>query len=149
MRKVLAVVIAAIVAGGALVARPPEEAVLAETLAGLVGAFAGFYAGWRVSLAVEGAFPNREAWVRHLGAGAVFGGIIVGASGGVALTGILLGVEGNLPLCVLGGCLGLGVGALLSVPIYALAGLDLDMLFVPIATVALAVWGFNHGATSR
>ena len=79
----------------------------------------------------------------------VFGGILAGACGGVALSGTLLGVDGNLPLCLLGGCLGLGVGALISIPIYALTQADLDLFLVPAAAVGLAVWGFNYGATSR
>ena len=41
------------------------------------------------------------------------------------------------------------VGALISIPIYALTQADLDLFLVPAAAVGLAVWGFNYGATSR
>ena len=95
------------------------------------------------------SFPNDGAWGRELGNDLIFGGILAGACGGVALTGELLGVDGNLPMCLLGGCLGLGVGALISIPIYGLFNVDLDLLLIPAAAVGLAVWGFNYGATSR
>ncbi len=149
MRKAFLILIAIVVAGGTLAARPPKEAVLAEVVTGLVGAFAGFYAGWQASLALEAAFPTEADWIGQLNVGIVFGGIALGASGGVMLGGALFGVEGNLPLCLIGGCLGLGAGALVSIPLYAVAGLDLDMLLVPAAAVVGAVWGFNHGATPR
>jgi len=58
-------------------------------------------------------------------------------------------VEGNLPLCLICGSLGLGAGVLVSIPLYAAAGLDLDVLLVPAAAVVGAVWAFNRGATSR
>lgn len=58
-------------------------------------------------------------------------------------------MSGNVPLCLLGGALGIAVGALASIPIYVLANIDVDLLPIPAVAVGLAVWGFNHGATSR
>lgn len=65
------------------------------------------------------------------------------------LGGALSSVEGNLPLCLIGGGLGRGAGALVSIPLYAVAGLDLDMFLAPAAAAAGAVWGFKHRATPR
>jgi hypothetical protein len=87
--------------------------------------------------------------VRQLAAPLTFGGIVAGACGGVALAGTLLGVDGNLSLCLLGGCIGLGAGALLSIPVYGLLNIDLDLFLAPAAAVTFAVWGFNAGAPSR
>jgi hypothetical protein len=107
------------------------------------------YLGSAASMLLRDSLPNEGAWSAELNKDLIFGGILAGACGGVALTGTLLGVDGNLPFCLLGGCLGLGVGALLSIPIYGLFNLDLDLLLIPAAAVALTVWGFNYGATSR
>ena len=107
------------------------------------------YLGSQASVLLRDSLSNDGAWGRQASMDVVFGGILAGACGGVALTGTLLGVDGNLPLCLLGGCLGLGVGALISIPIYALTQADLDLFLVPAAAVGLAVWGFNYGATSR
>ena len=149
MKKILVAMMAVLVLGTGVVARQPEEAILGEVAAGLVGSFAGMYLGSEASMLLRDAFPNAGAWRAELAKDLVFGGILAGACGGVALTGELLGVDGNLPMCLLGGCLGLGVGALISIPIYGLFNLDLDLLLVPAAAVGLAVWGFNYGATSR
>lgn len=149
MRRFLALTIAVTVTATPLAARPPEEAVLAEVAVGLVASFAGMYAGWSISELLADSFPDNPALARQLRMASIFGGIVLGASGGVALTGTLLGVNGNIPLCFLGGVLGIAVGALASIPIYALTDIDIDLLLIPAATVGLAVWGFNHGATSR
>ena len=149
MRRTLIAAMAVLILGTGAVARPPEEAILGEVAGGLIGSFAGMYLGSEASVLLRNSLPNEGAWVHQLGTGVVFGGILAGACGGVALAGTLLGVDGNLPMCLLGGCLGLGVGALLSIPIYSLAGIDLDLLLIPVAAVSLAVWGFNYGATSR
>jgi hypothetical protein len=149
MRTILTTAVVLLVVATVAVARPPEEAVLAEVAGGLVGSFAGMSLGWSASLLLMNSFPDAGSWTRDLTKGAVFGGILAGACGGVALTGALLGVDGNLPVCLLGGCIGIGVGALLSIPIYALADMDLDLLLIPAAAAGLAVWGFNQGATSR
>lgn len=149
MRKILIAAMIVLVLATGAVARPPEEAILGEVAGGLIGSFAGMYLGSEASVLLRNSLPNEGAWVHQLGTGVVFGGILAGACGGVALAGTLLGVDGNLPTCLLGGCLGLGVGALLSIPIYSLAGIDLDLLLIPVAAVSLAVWGFNYGATSR
>jgi len=149
MRKVLVAAMAVLVLGTAAVARPPEEAVPGEVAAGLVGSFAGMYLGSEASVLLRDSLSSDGAWGYQLGMGVVFGGVLAGACGGVALAGTLLGVDGNLPLCLLGGCVGLGVGAFISIPIYALTQADLDLFLVPAAAVGLAVWGFNYGATSR
>ena len=149
MRKALIAAMAVLILGTGAVARPPERAILGEVAGGLIGSFAGLYLGSEASVLLRNSFPNEGAWVHQLGTGVVFGGILAGGCGGVALAGTLLGVDGNLPMCLLGGCLGLGVGALLSIPIYGLLGIDLDLLLVPAAAVGLAVWGFNYGATSQ
>ncbi len=111
MRKVLVAAIAVLVLGTAAVARPPEEAILGEVAAGLVGSFAGMYLGSQASVLLRDSLSNDGAWGRQASMDVVFGGILAGACGGVALTGTLLGVDGNLPLCLLGGCLGLGCGS--------------------------------------
>ncbi|MCX6099733.1 MAG: hypothetical protein NTX69_06930 [Candidatus Bipolaricaulota bacterium] len=149
MRKALIATMAVLILGTGAVARPPEEAILGEVAGGLIGSFAGMYLGLEASVLLRNSFPNDGAWGRKLSKGLVFGGILAGACGGVALAGTLLGVDGNLPLCLLSACLGVGVGALLSIPIYSLAGIDLDLLLIPVAAVSLAVWGFNYGATSQ
>ncbi len=149
MRKIVVAMMAVLILGTGAVARPPEEAMLGEVAGGLIGSFAGLYLGSEASVLLRDSLPNEGAWVHQLGTGVVFGGILAGAFGGVALTGTLLGVNGNLPLCLLGACLGVGVGALISIPIYSLARIDLDLLLIPVAAVGLAVWGFNYGATSR
>lgn len=149
MQKLVVLLIVAILGATPLAARPPEEAVLAELAVGLVASFAGMYAGWSVSELLADSFPDDPMLVRQLRMTGILGGIVLGASGGVALTGALLGVNGNIPLCFLGGTLGIAVGYLVSIPIYALTGTDVDLLLIPAAAVGLAVWGFNHGATSR
>jgi hypothetical protein len=149
VRKALIATMAVLILGTGAVARPPEEAILGEVAGGLIGSFVGLYLSSGASMLLRDSLPNEGAWVHQLGTGLVFGGILTGACGGVALAGTLLGVDGNLPLCLLGACLGVGVGALLSIPIYSLAGIDLDLLLIPVAAVGLAVWGFNYGATSR
>ncbi len=149
MRKILIAAMIVLVLGTGAVARQPEEAILGEVAGGLIGSFAGMYLGSEASVLLRDSLPSEGAWGRELSNGLVFGGILAGACGGVALAGTLLGVDGNLPLCVLGACLGVGVGALLSIPIYGLFNLDLDLLLIPAAAVGLAVWGFNYGATSR
>ena len=149
MKKILIAAMAVLVLATGAVARQPEEAILGEVAGGLIGSFAGMYLGSEASMLLRDAFPNAGAWRAELTKDLVFGGILAGACGGVSLTGTLLGVDGNLPLCLLGGCLGLGVGALLSIPIYGLLEIDLDLLLIPAAAVGLAVWGLNYGATSR
>lgn len=76
---------------------------LAEVVTGLVGAFVGFHVGWWASLALDAVFSTEADWIRQLNAGIVFGGIALGVSGGVMLGGALSSVEGNLPLCQIGG----------------------------------------------
>lgn len=149
MRKILIATMVVLILGTGAVARPPQEAILGEAAAGLIGSFAGMYLGSQAAMLLRDSFPGEGAWSAELTKDLVFGGILAGACGGVALTGTLLGVDGNLPMCLLGGCFGLGLGALLSIPIYGLFEVDLDLLLIPVAAVGLAVWGFNYGATSR
>jgi hypothetical protein len=149
MKKIVVGMMAVLILATGAVARQPEEAILGEAAAGLVGSFAGMYLGSQASMLLRESFPDGGAWTREAGKDLIFGGILVGACGGVALTGTLLGIDGNLPMCLLGGCLGLGVGAVVSIPIYGLFNIDLDLLLIPAAAVGFAVWGFNDGATSR
>lgn len=149
MRKCLVAAMIVLVLGTGAVARQPERAILGEVVGGLVGSFAGMVLGSHVSLMLRHSAEDEAPWVRQLAAPLTFGGIVAGACGGVALAGTLLGVDGNLPLCLLGGCIGLGAGALLSIPVYGLFNIDLDLFLVPAAAVGFALWGFNAGATSR
>lgn len=148
MRRAVVLIVAAVLAAVPAMARAPEEAVLPEVGVGLAAAFGGMYVGWATSSSVAGLFPDNPALSRQLRMATILGGMVLGASGGVAVTGTLLGVDGNLPLCFLGGVMGIGVGYLLSIPLYILADVDLDLVLLPVAAVALAVWGFNHRATA-
>lgn len=123
--------------------------VLAEVGVGLVAAFVGMYVGWTIYSSFADPSPDVPALSRPLQMAIVLGGIVLGASGGVALVGTLLGVRGNLPLCFLAGVMGIGAGYLLSLPSHVLANIDVHLLFVPAAAAGFAVWGFNHGATTR
>lgn len=149
MSRAVVLIVAAVLAAVSAMARSPEEAVLAEAGVGLAAAFGGMYVGWAISSSVAGLSPDDSVLGRELRMATILGGMVLGASGGVAATGTLLGVDGNLPLCFLGGVMGIGAGYLLSIPLYILADLDLDLVLLPVAAVALAVWGFNHGATAR
>ncbi len=149
MRKVLIAAVVVLILGTGATARQPEEAILGEVAAGLVGSFAGLYLGSQASMLLDDSAAGAPRWIHQVSSTLPFAGIVVGACGGVVLAGTLLAVDGNLPLCLLGGCLGLGAGALVSIPIYALFGADVDVLLLPAAAAALAVWGFNVGATSR
>lgn len=148
MRKLLVLMITTAVAAAPLVARPPKEVMLAELVGGLVGSFVGLYLGWQVRSHLE-TMPwdeNGSEFLTVVGDLIVIGGIAVGASMGVTLTGTALGVNGNILGCFLG-----GVGGMLaSIPIITLTGVDgMDTLVIPAVAAGFATWGFNLGATSR
>jgi len=134
--------------GGFLLAAAPEEAVLPELVVGTLAGYAGGLAGAFVLTAVLTA--GAEGW-GVLGAtilGTVLGytgGGALGASFGVATTGSLLGVEGNIGLCFLGGAGGAG----LMIGLRVATEFQPLLWLLPPAAAAGATAGFNMGARTR
>ncbi|MBC7098344.1 hypothetical protein H5T52_04390 [Candidatus Bipolaricaulota bacterium] len=147
-RRLLVLSMVVGLSGGFILAAAPEEAMLPELVVGTLAGYAGGLAGAFVLTAVLTA--GAEGW-EVLGAtilGTVLGytgGAALGASLGVATTGSLLGVEGHIGLCFLGGAGGAGL----------MIGLRLATEFQPLfwllppAAAAGATAGFNMGARVR
>lgn len=134
--------------GGSLLATMPEEAVLPELGVGTITGYLGGLIGASVlpSVLTAGGFGGMEATVL----GTVLGytcGTALGASIGVALAGSLLGVEGNVGLCFLGGMGGAGLtlGVLTIVVEF-----QLSLWFLsPVGAALGATAGFNGDALGR
>jgi len=147
-RGLLALTMVVGLSGGFLLAAAPEAAVLPELVVGTLTGYAGGLAG--AFLLTAALTTGAEGW-GVLGAailGTVLGytgGAALGASFGVAMTGWLLGVEGNIGLCFLGGAGGAGLVFGVGVAV------ELQPLFwlLPPAAAAGATAGFNVGARVR
>ena len=148
MRKLFVLAMVVGLFGGVLLAATPEEAILPELVVGTLAGYAGAVTGASVLVAVltQGA----EGW-GVLGAtilGTVLGytgGAALGASLGVMAAASLLGVQGNVGLCFLGGAGGAGL----------MIGLRLATEFQPLfwllppAAAVGATAGFNAGSPNR
>ena len=148
MRRLLVLAMVVGLSDGFLLAATPEEAMLPELVMGTLAGYAGAVTGASVPVAVLTA--GAEGW-GVLGAailGTVLGytgGAALGASFGVMTAGSLLGVEGNIGLCFLGGAGGAGLMIGLRV------ATEFQPLFwlLPPAAAAGATAGFNVGARVR
>lgn len=148
MRRLLVLAMVVGLSDGFLLAATPEEAMLPELVMGTLAGYAGAVTGASVLVAVLTA--GAEGW-GVLGAailGTVLGytgGAALGASFGVMTAGSLLGVEGNIGLCFLGGAGGAGLMIGLRV------ATEFQPLFwlLPPAAAAGATAGFNVGARVR
>jgi len=145
MRKLLVLLLVLVIGSTPLAARPPEEAVLPEAVVGTLGSFTGLYVGWVIPHWLGVPSAENQTWGR-LGAAT---GMFLGADAGVAVTGSLLGVDGNLRLCIVCGILGILAGFAPAALLAEFAGVELDMVFIPLGSALCSVWGFNMGATSR
>jgi len=148
VRRLLVLAMVVGLSDGFLLAATPEEAMLPELVMGTLAGYAGAVTGASVLVAVLTA--GAEGW-GVLGAailGTVLGytgGAALGASFGVMTAGSLLGVEGNIGLCFLGGAGGAGLMIGLRV------ATEFQPLFwlLPAAAAAGATAGFNVGARVR
>ncbi len=149
MRAILFVVLALGVVAVSAFPAQPEDAVLAEFLVGTVCSFAGGVGGaYVLAWAFAAGETGWEAFGRAI-VGAILGytgGTILGASLGVAATGTLLGIEGNIGLCFLGATAGTGIAFGIG---FALNLGDPAFFFIPPFAAAGATAGFNVGARPR
>ncbi len=146
MVRIGVVGLALLVAGAPALAQVPRYTVAAELVGGVLGGYAGGALGaLALSWALSVGYTGWEALARvivgaYLG---FFGGSIAGASLGVIGVGTLLGIEGNVPLAVLGAATGtglsFGIGFSLQVP-------EMVLPFGPLLSAAGATAGFNVGA---
>ncbi|MGC9530623.1 MAG: hypothetical protein ACP5G2_08515 [Candidatus Bipolaricaulaceae bacterium] len=144
--RIAAVGLVSVVVSWAAIAGQASDPVVPQLLAGTAGGYLGGAVGAYALAAVLSA--GAQGWDSLARAifGAVLGytgGAILGASGGVIWVGSLYGVQGDIPLCVLGAAAGsglsLGGGLAVGWP-------HSFMLLAPPAAAAGATAGFHANA---
>jgi len=149
MRGMIVLVLVMSLAGASGLAARSEEAIFPEFLAGTLGGYVGAFLGANtLSWALSSGATGWDALSRAiLGAYVGFAaGAVVGSALGVIGTAALLGVEGNVGLCLLGAAAGTG-----GILIFGFS-LQIPEAVLPVGPAIAAVCataGFNVRARSR